>query len=486
MMRYTKILFLSMVVVGLMAFQAGALTNITVVNRGIAIEKISTVTGFTDERGIGAPVAVRVDGAAGLVATDQVSFSLTGGATFNNAAAMKICSGGVGLAIGGNDDIDLSVAGATLTVGGGGASLTFTLNAAVPVNQVLYVARQCNTALATLYLGPQIVIPAGLAAPAVIRENTTTTDALEAPAAGSSIIYTAFQQFTTSFAANFRVIDVNKDLLKFDGATALELQSRTMVFRTIFNNAAVGDIQAINIANAQVSISLTGDMTGVTSIKLVNAGTTTTIADFALGTGVANATIGLAAMIGVNYDILFTINSTDIKDDRAFNLSMTIAPANDIIQGTTLVNPVTPQAIGAVAGVAPGQRILVWATNGTQFIVAYTRSDPSLGISTAIRVENVTGAARNYWLLVNNPATGKWTMIKSKQPIAAGSTTIFTASGIMTDAAAIVTLPATGFSTRVVVDEVNNPQNVAAFATQFITGSGYRNLEVLKNAGWFD
>jgi hypothetical protein len=78
-------------------------------------------------------------------------------------------------------------------------------------------------------------------------------------------------------------------------------------------------------------------------------------------------------------------------------------------------------------------------------------------------------------------------MIKSKQPIAAGSVLILLASGIVTDAAALgVTLPATGFATRVVVDELNNPQNVAAFATQYITGSGYRNLEVLKNAGWFD
>jgi hypothetical protein len=177
-------------------------------------------------------------------------------------------------------------------------------------------------------------------------------------------------------------------------------------------------------------------------------------------------------------DILITIDSTTIKDDRAFNLNISIGRANDILQSATLINADVTFAVGPVH---PGKRAIVWATNGVQFVVPDVRSDPSLGISTAIRIVNAIGGARNYWLLVNS--AGKWAMIKSKQPMAAGSVTIFTASGIITDAASIVTLPATGFATRIVVDEVNNPWNVAVYATQYITGSGYRPLQVMKNAG---
>jgi hypothetical protein len=314
-----------------------------------------------------------------------------------------------------------------------------------------------------------------------------TASSVVADLAATSTIYTAFQQFTIgAVGGTLNVIDVNKNLMIFLPIAPNDVRSRWGGF-AVANNG--GTITALNYATAQVTITLTGDMTGITGIQLVNTGLTTVVSTFAIGTGTATTTVGLPGIIAAGgLDILITIDTTSIKDNRAFNIGMTVSTGNDIVKGVTLIDPnaIAPVAAGGGNFIQAGNRATVWVTNGVQFIVAYTRSDLSSGISTAIRVENVCGAARNYWLLVNNPATGVWTMIKSKQPIAAGSVTIFTASGIMSDAAAIVTLPATGFATRVVVDEVNNPQNVAAYATQYITGSGYRNLEVLKNAGWVD
>jgi hypothetical protein len=289
------------------------------------------------------------------------------------------------------------------------------------------------------------------------------------------IPYTGFQQFTCNAIGVNSTIDVNKDLLKFLGPAANELRSRTAPALVISNN--LGTIRALNFTNAQVSFTLTGDMAGITTIQMVNAGTTTAVGTFAIGTGTASLTMGLQGVIGLPIDILITIDSTTIKDDRAFNLNISIGPANDILQSATLINADTTFAVGPVH---PGKRAIVWATNGVQFVVPDVRSDASLGISTSIRIVNAIGGARNYWLLVNS--AGKWAMIKSKQPMAAGSVTIFTASGIITGAASIVTLPTTGFATRIVVDEVNNPWNVAVYATQYAGGS-YRHLQVMKNAG---
>jgi len=485
MMRYLKILFLSMMVVGLMAVQAGALVNndgltnqpqfnVAPPIRTIAIERVNPTSGYIDDY---SHFDVRFT-VAQLVGA-QITFTLSGGATFNTPANFRLCN--ISVPATPHTGTDAQLNAAPTTISGDNTSISYTLAATKAIDDTVYISRTCGAPIAgDLYIN----VPAGLTAASVIRMSTASSTVNEAGAA--SQIYGGWQQFrATAVPAAVNVIDVNKDLKRFVPGAPNDVRSRTNAF-TVTNNAAT--ISALNFAAAQVLMTLNGDMTGISSIQLVTTGTTTAVGNFAIGTGTATATIGLPAIIAAGaLDILFTIDTTTVKDDRAFNIGMTVSPANDIVQGVTLID------INASLPVGPiwqGQRAIVWATNGVQFIVAYMRHDASLGISSSIRVENVCGAARNYWLLVNNPATGTWTMIKSKVPIAAGSTTVFLGSGIIADALVAttpVTLPATGFATRVVVDELNNPQNVAAFATQYIQGSGYRNLEVLKNAGaWTD
>jgi len=478
MMRYLKILFLSMVVVGLIAVQAGALVNNDGLTAGyataplirtVAIERVSPTTGYTDDY---SHFDVRLTQAT--AAGQSISFSVSGGATFNTPTALKLCN--IAAQATPHTATDAQLQAAPTTISGDNTQISYTLAAPRAVGDVIYISKTCGIPVAgDLYIN----LPAAMTAASILRVSTASS--VVADAAATSTIYTGFQQFTIgAVGGTFNVIDVNKDLKIFLPTAPNDVRSRWGGFAVV-NNA--GTITALNFATAQVTITLTGDMTGITSIQLVNTGLTTVVGTFAIGTGTATATIGLPGIIAAGgLDILITIDNTSIKDNRAFNLGMTVSTGNDIVKGVTLLDTNATALVGVVQ---PGNRAILWVTNGVQFIVPYTRSDASLGISTSIRVENVCGAARNYWLLVNNPATGVWTMIKSKQPIAAGSVTIFTASGIMTDAAAIVTLPATGFATRVVVDEVNNPQNVAAYANQFI-GGFYRTIQVLKNAGWFD
>lgn len=478
-MKYLKILFLSLTMVWLIAGQAGALVNNDGVTAGfgtappirtLAIERVSPTTGYTDDYSH-FDTRLTVAHAAG----DTISFSLSGGATFTQPTQLKLCH--IAAPATPHTATDVQLNAAPTTISGDNTSISYTLAAPMVIGDVVYISKTCGVpAAGDLYIN----IPAAMTAASVIKMSSASSVAAEP--ADTDNVYTGFQQFTIgAVAGTVNVIDVNKDLLRFLPAAPNDVRSRWGGFAVV-NNA--GTIRALNFPTAQVTFTLTGDMTGITSIQLVNTLTTTQVGAFAIGTGTATATMGLKGIIDAGpLDILITIDNTSIKDNRAFNLGATVSTGNDIVQGVTLIDP---NAAAAVLAVQPGARAIVWNTNGTQFIVAYTRHDASSGISTAIRVENVCSADRHYWLLVNNPATGKWTMIKTKQLMSAGSVTLFTGSGIMSDAEAIVPLPATGFSTRIVVDEINNPQNVAAFATQYITGSGYRNLEVLKNAGWFD
>jgi hypothetical protein len=307
----------------------------------------------------------------------------------------------------------------------------------------------------------------------------------EAPPNSTNNAYLVFQQFTSNTVVTTpRVIDVDKDLQKFSGTAALELLSRTgPTAQNFTNNAAPGDIQSVNFATANLSMAINGDMSGVSLVQLVNAGTTTQVAAFAIGTGTATANLSLPTALAGTVDILITVNGTEVLDDRNFNYSVTLAPAGDIVQGTTLVDPNV--AFPGAPPVAPGLRWIVWATNGTQFISPFLRNDPSAGVSSVVRLENVTGADRNYWTLVDN--NGRWAILASKVPFPQGADNpvILLGSDIVADAAAIgITLPPSGFAFRVVVDETNSPQNVSGFASQQQVGSGFRNAPMLKKSGW--
>lgn len=472
MMKYLKILFLSMAVIGLTVSGAQALTNdgnalggpLPVEVRTVAVERISPTTGYTDDyfAFITAVTNIQPVGA-------QINFTLSGGATFAEPTLIELWDAGP-------DNIPFTIDDAMIlanpnTIGGGNSFISFTIPAAygpVAALQNVFIYRSIGLVTPRLYIN----LPAALTTASTVRMATASSVAGEL--ADTDTIYTVFQQFFCGAIAGADAIDVNKDLKRFFAAAATDLRSRT-VGTFAFTNLG-GSVTALNITNAQISFVLTGDMTGVSTIQLVNDNTTTAVGTFAIGTGTASLNIPLPTSIGVNYDILITVNGTDILDDRAFNLNISIAAANDIVQGVTLMDANNGFAVGAVQA---GLRAILWATNGTQFYFPYVRDDTTLGISTAIRIENVTGGAKNYWVLANNPATGKWTMIKSKVAFAAGGVVILLGSGIMTDAAAIVTLPVTGFAARVVVDEINTGRNVACYATQYI-GGFYRHIPALK------
>jgi len=156
-----------------------------------------------------------------------------------------------------------------------------------------------------------------------------------------------------------------------------------------------------------------------------------------------------------------------------------------VVQRVTLVDSSQQLQIdvGRNQFIYGGRNNLAWQINGVQYLIPYVRHDDSLGISTAIRIENVTGAERHYWLLVKDPGTGRWTFVSQRQPISAGSVLTLLARDIMKNSS--ISLPNTGFPVRIVIDERNSPQNVPVYATQYI-GGGYRHIPALKSFGWTD
>ena len=483
--KYLKMMALA-IPVGLIASAANVYAYTTTpgnaYNVGVATERVSVTTGFIDERSATEKIAITTTAPA-LVA-DRVSFALNNGATFNNPTALKLFRAPLGFFANGNASVG------ALTVSNNGATIEFDItSAAIVAADVLYVA---TTAGGPGYVGPQISLPANLSIATTVSVSVAGTTAGEA--AVTAVIYSVYQQFTTNYAANARLISINKGLLKFaDIVGSTDAQSRTMVGRVVTNNALGGDISAINFGPANIVYTLTGNMGGVTSVQLVNTATTTEVVGQAkvINTATNTATITvplntvLAAVLGT--DILITVNGTTALEERTFDLSVDVVAGGDIVRGVNLVNATATTGTANPAGWAGatfgGKGNLAWTADGLQFIVTYMRNDGEAGISSAIRIENVTGANRNYWVLVNNQAAGggKWKMVLATQPILAGNVATLLASDLVVAAtAAGVTLPNTGFAVRVLVDEGANTQNVALYATQVINGS-YRSLQVLKN-----
>jgi hypothetical protein len=328
MMKYLKILFLSMAMVGLIAVQAGALVNNDGVTAGfatnpvvrtLAIEKVNPTTGYTDDYSHFNTRLTAVHAAG-----QTISFSLSGGATFTQPTQLKLCF----IAVVGTPHTatDAQLNAAPTTISGDNTSISYTLTAARAIGDVVYISKTCGVPVAgDLYIN----VPAAMTAASIIRMAAASSVVGEA--ADTDNVYTGFQQFTIgAVAGTVNVIDVNKDLKRFLPATPNDVRSRWGAFAVV-NNA--GTITALNFASSQVTITLTGDMTGINSIQLVNTGTTTLQGTFAIGTGTATATMGLPGIIALGgLDILITIDTTTIKDNRAFNLGMTVSAANDIVQ----------------------------------------------------------------------------------------------------------------------------------------------------------
>lgn len=455
------------------------------VNVGVATERVSASSGFIDERSAAERVAVTCTGAIAL--NDRVSFALNNGATFNNPTALKLFRAPAGVF--GNLAANPSVG--ALTVSNNGATIEFDITTAGTVaTDVLYVA---VTAGGTNYVGPQVTIPPSLPVATQISVSVATTAVGELGL--SAPLYSVYQQFTTNYAGNARLISINKGLLKFaDIVGSTDVQSRAMVSRIVTNNAVGGDISAINFGPANIVYTLSGNMVGVANVQLVNTATTVAVAGQAIVVSIANntatVTVSLNTVIGVLTDILVTVNGTTALEERSFNLSVDVTAGGDIARGVNMVSATTASGtvistnpVGWAGSIFGGKANLVWTADGLQFIVAYVRNDPTAGITTAIRMENVTGVNRNYWVLVNNQpsAGGKWKMILTTQPILAGTVVTLLGSDIVTAAAAAgVTIPTTGTAVRILVDEAANPQNIALYATQFV-GGAYRSLQVLKN-----
>ncbi len=478
--KYIKMLALA-IPVGLISTVANvhAYTH-TMTNVGVATERVNATFGFIDERSTTEKIAVICTAAAAV--GDRVSFALNNGATFNNPTALKLFRAPAGVFANGNVSVG------ALTVSNNGATIEFDItSAAIVATDVLYVA---VTAGGAAYVGPQIALPANLSIATIVSLSVAGTTVGEATITAS--VYTVYQQFTTNYAGNARLIAINKGLLLFNTiAGSTDAQSRTMVGGTVTNNAIAGDVSAINFGPANIVYTLTGNMAGITSVQLVTTTTATEVAGQAkvvsTATNTATITVPLNTVIGVATDILVTVNGTTALEERTFDLAMDVVAGGDIARGVNLVNAT---ATAGTANPAPwagatqgGKGNLVWTADGLQFIVTYMRNDATAGISSAIRIENVTGANRNYWVLVNNQAAGggKWKMVLTTQPVLAGNVATLLASDLVTAAtAAGVTLPSTGFATRVLVDENVNTQNVAVYATQVINGA-YRSLQVLKN-----
>jgi hypothetical protein len=479
MMRYLKILFLSMVVIGLMAGSAFAIKDIQrsgVASTTIATEIIDPSAGYTHN----AATSLTFTSEATIAALKKVVITLTNG-TFTDINNLAFAGSIAATANLTSTTTDKRRAEFTLTFGA--------------VNtEVITIS---DSTLSGLTIG----IDAGASS---VSCTVATDDAAQTnPQKINSAFYKAQQQFglTSAFTAVVTdTIDVEENLLKLVvNATAGSETTATVAYwayniinTTGFLVGSTGpDLAAVSYPNVNVNFTVTGKFDGISSVKIVDVtGTHAAIATLTISSDKTQATgsMKLTALIAAGAAIQFTVDGTTTLEDRKFSFGASLSTADDVKVGTKIFNA-DSAAESEIAStglyIAAGKDQLVWVINGLQFIASYVRQDTA--VTAVIRVENISSRATKVWFFVNN--VGKWKLVKTDD-LADGGVLVKSGQALI-DAALIVGVTlngTTGFAVwGVVKGTPSDNKNITVYSSQQMIGVGFRPLPLqVKGAGWYE
>ncbi len=468
-MRNLKVLLLSMVVIGLMAGSAHALTW-TGTNQTVAIELVDPNTGLPLTQSVTQIQYTVVAGDLPYINGQTISFTLING-TFQPGTAWNLrlwrIDGG------GNHSIVANVFGVPsdnfvqFNVPAGGYAAGDTLYVAYdgPIPGSGDPPRDVNLNLAgTVGVGDNFQVRVRSIAP-LPGGTTLSTDNL----------YTTVAQFAAAQAGvGIRTVDIAKDLKRFTVPPDTEdgLQTRAIGSTTLTNTPPT--IPVTDLTGATVTFTLEGPMRGIATngLTLRNAGGVS-LGSFTIVGSTATLTIPLTTALTSSY-LQANVDGTTPLAPRQIRLT------------SVMLNKGTSPQIKRDRALLPAAAVAFnWNLNGLAFRVSYLRDDPPL-VTSVIRIEGVRETATRWFVWVTDNAGVEQVFPLTGLSVGPGQMRLISAADILSAAAtAGFTINRTGFGATIVYDSKSlNFDDWNIYATQYVAG-GYRNLPVQLGFGPF-
>jgi len=475
----TKSMMISGLALGLMAGSAFAISNVqregNISKTTIAKEIIDPSAGFIHSAAGG----IEFDIDTGISAGKYIAVSITGG-KFENVDDLEIVDNTGATVISGPAVYDTNGTWAKFIVPAGGLSL-----------DTNYMIREKGGGLS-------IKINPGVTSVAV---TVATDDPGETnPSETNSEFYTTQQQFVM-IAGNSPVgetIDVEKDLLKFVPTDTWGIKNTETT--AYYDNNGVGiqamdtnpDIKAVIYSNVGVNFEVTGEMTGINSMTLVDTkGTPQTTDDEDIATfnidydnNKATASMKLTDLLNKQVAIKLTVDGTTPLEDRKLSINAKLVPADEVKVATTLIDATSNTDVSVVGGfIARGKEIFNFDINGLQFVAPYVRADDY--VTSVIRVENAANRDSKIWWFVNSG--GEWKLIGTDD-LPKGEVIVKLGSDLVTQAGGLVD-GSKGFAVWGIVKTTDrwNNKNITVYGSQQIIGGPFRPLPIqVKWPDWLE
>ena len=468
----TKGMIISGLTLGLMASSALAITNVermgNIKQTTIAKEIIDPSAGFIHTAAGG----IEFDIENGISGGKYIAVSITGG-IIEDIDKLEIV-----------DNTGATVIPAPTVCDENGRWVKFTVPAGgLPAATDYMIQKQGG--------GLTIKINPGVTSVAV---SVATDDPNEPnPSETNSEFYTTQQQFVMS-AVNTPVretIDVEKDLLKFVPTDTWGIENTETT--AYYDNNGVGiqamdtnpDIKAVIYSNVGVNFEVTGKMTGINSMTLVDTkGTEQTTDDEDIATfnidydnNKATASMKLTDLLNKQVAIKLTVDGTTPLEDRKLSINAKLVPADEVKVATTLIDATSDTDVAVAGGVgyiAAGKEIFNFEINGLQFVAPYVRADSY--VTSVIRIENVANRDSKIWWFVNSG--GEWKLIATDD-LPKGEVIVKSGSDLVTQAGGLVD-GSKGFAVWGIVkttDQSNN-KNITVYGSQQMIGGPFRPLPI--------
>ncbi|MFZ4439372.1 MAG: hypothetical protein ACOYOS_13155 [Syntrophales bacterium] len=381
MSRLFKVVALAMLIVAVTASGAMAVGSMTITTKTIDY-KLTTNGAYNVQSSIVAGLAVSYYPLTTLTAGEYVRFTLAG-AKFKTGEVVWL--NGV----------------STSTMGIGTCTDSSVVDVAVVSGKTIVAGSpyQLVISTATTTQMPTIIVNAGMAASGVATiaadaynatgnmytlSSVAASNLITAVSAANSMTVTMTDDATT---AN-RTIDVNQSRQRF---TTTVPGSLTTSFKLAFSPGTADILSVQNNTNFQYTLTVAGDLSGLTYIKIgTNAAVTVTDA-FKTAGSAAITGAWLSASTGdglenvVTNNVVFTVDGSTALSARTFTLSFVLTKTNQTTLYGTAGN-ITPNVASASATTH------VWLINGYQAVMPYGIANATYQTSCYINNPSINAA----------------------------------------------------------------------------------------------
>lgn len=399
MSRLFKIVALAMLVVAVTAGGAMAAGSLNVTGKTFEY-KLTTNGTYTVQSSIITGAVVSYSPLSTLSSGDFVRFTLTGA---------KFKAG---------ETVYLSQVGGTSRVAEGTTTSATTVDIAVRSSVIYNIVggTQYNLTLSTGPTGaastgpelPSLVVDSGMSAGGTVTIKADAYNSVGAMYTLSSVDAVALltssstntltTTFTDDATALNRTIDVNQARQRFTTTVPGNL---TTSFKVVVANPSPTNVTIDQISsNFQYTLTVTGDLSGLTYIKLgTNTATTITAAMRTAGSAAITGTGNVDPLTNAsgNNNVVFTVDGSTTLSARSLALSLVVTKTNETTTYGTAGN-ITPKA---GTGTATAH---AWLINGYQAVMPYGIANATY--PTSCYISNPTSLAADAYVDIMSSQSG--------------------------------------------------------------------------------